>query len=181
MVACQTIPGGRRKLFWATQPDACGSSQDCGNSCGVPGLAYVPDTGEQKTIATSDWVRGLILNMLMTDGRRPGNNCGYAPNGQGGHWSESYSNGDTIGTLLRTVESSGRISELIALLRAHVESTMQRLIKRGVAISVEVNVMYLGNSRFQIGISALGTNNQMNKVGMTAERMTNAWIWSADQ
>lgn len=181
MATCQVIPGGRRKLFWSTQPDACGASQDCGRSCGNPGLAFDQDTGEERTISNSNWVRGLAINMLMTDGKRPGIPCGYTPGGQAGHWSESYANGDLIGTLLRTIEPGGRVVEITALVKAHVESTMQRLVSRGVALKIETEVTYAGSGRFLIGVSILGTNNQMTKVGITAERMTNAWIWSADQ
>lgn len=177
MVACNTSASNRRKLFWATQPEACGSSYECGASCGKPGLGFEDDNLGNRTLLTTDWLRGLILNMLMTDGRRLDNECGYNPNGIGGHWSESYGGG-AIGTLIRTIEPKGSINQLTALIQAHAESTMSRLVTRGVALKVNCVASYIGSGKFSLAIEVFGRNNQVSKVGLSADRLSNGWIWS---
>jgi len=160
-----------RKLFWATQPETCGTAPDCGASCGQPGLELQPD----GTIATGGWLRSLILNMLLTDGRLPDTDCGYRPGGQMGHWSESYVLGD-IGSLLRTAHSTGTIAETITALRANAEATLARLVSRAVAVKVEVDVAYLGNMRFSLDITVFGSTSKA-RVGLTGSRLDNSWIW----
>lgn len=203
MVTCQTPAGSRRRLFWATQPDGCGSNPVCGYQCGVPGLAYAksylydcnpnalpcppatnnpacpPDTLGPRSISTDEWVRGLIINMLMTDGRSPDTPCGYRPGSQGGHWSSSYiETGPTdIGTLMRTVPPVGRVQETVTLVSSYAKATLQRLIARGVAATVDVNGVYLGEGRMRLDITVIGRGGDTTRVGIDGARLTNGWVW----
>lgn len=177
MAACGTGAVGRRRLFWATQPDACGEDQDCFQDCGRPGFK-VETTDEGLTFSTDEWLRGLIINMLMTDGRRPASACGYSPGGRGGHWSESYMGSNAgVGTLLRTVEPGGSVVELRALLAAHAQSTLGRLVARGVAVSTNTTAEYLGNGRFRLIIEVIGINNEISRIGLSGDRLANGWVW----
>lgn len=192
----------RRRLFWATQPDGCGTVAGCGLDCGSPGLAFDdcferddltcvefgedPTTGVvsigkpiQRTIATNDWVRGLAINMLMTDGRRPDRTCGYNPRGQGGHWSESFDRGPApgIGSLMLQTDAATSVNETQNLIVAFAQSTLDRLVARGVAQRVDVTGEYLGNNRFQIIADIIGLGNNSARVGVTGERLSNGWVW----
>ena len=175
MATCVTTAIGRRKLFWATQPDAAGEDALCGANCGRPGL-----TLDGSSLSTENWIRGLAINMLMTDGREPNTECGYTPGAQGGHWSESYmSVMATVGTLVRTVKPAGRTQELTALVKGYVEATLARLVTRGVASSIEVEVKYQGSGRFLVDAQIIGTSGEVSKVGISGQRLANGWVWES--
>jgi phage gp46-like protein len=207
MAICESAAGSRRRLFWATQVDACGSdAAKCGLVCGIPGLVYTansiyndgnscrcclpavinrdcitPDTRPAQTsISTDNWVRGLIINMLMTDGKKPDTPCGYPAGTQGGHWSSSYitSGPQEIGTLVRTVKPTGLIEQQVALLGAYIDATLQRLVERGVAISVDVKSQYAGNGVVDVDITVIGTRGNDARVGIKAEKTSNGWVWN---
>lgn len=179
MVLCVTSSVGRRKLFWATQPDACDVEESCGGRCGSPGLTLTGnDPDGQRSISTENWLRGLLVNMLMTDGRRPDTPCGYTPIGQGGHWSESYIEDNAgIGTLIRTVSPAKRTSELEAVLSAYAQQTLSKLIGRGVARSVEVKVTYVSGGTFNVEAAVVGVDNLSSRIGLSAQRLENGWVW----
>jgi phage gp46-like protein len=196
MIKCVSPVPDRRRLFWATQPDACGSNEVCGYACGRPGLSIrniceevdcnitIPvgcasSNKDESSISTTNWLRGIIINMLMTDGRNPDTPCGYRPGAQGGHWSESYitSGPTSIGTLLRTIPSTGRIQENINLIVAYAQATVERLIERGVAVSVDVKGSYIGGSRMQLDITVVGRQNVTARVGIAGARLSNGWVW----
>lgn len=170
---CGDISKDRRRAFWATQVDACGVSQSCAGECGSPGLAF----SSPGVISTDNWVRGLVLNMLMTDGRMPNTDCGYAPGAQGGHWSESYGAGD-IGTLLRKIPTTGTVRESINLITGYAQATLERLIQRGVASAVDVQSRYLGNNVMALDVTITGTGSFANaRVGLSANKTAQGWIW----
>lgn len=204
MATCQVPAGSRRRLFWATQPSACGTRQTCGYECGIPGLSYskgslydcndgafgcppaterpecLPDDAiGPRSILTTDWVRGLIINMLMTDGKLPDIPCGYRPGGQGGHWSSSYieQGSPEIGTLMRTVDAVGRVQDSVSLIASFAKATLQRLVQRGVALAVEVTGVYLGSGKMRLDIIVSGRNGDEARVGIDAARTTNGWVW----
>lgn len=204
MATCQIPAGSRRRLFWATQPAACGSSAVCGYECGSPGLSYTksslydcndgafgcPPATERpeclpddsigpRSIVTTDWVRGLIINMLMTDGRLPDQPCGYRPGGQGGHWTSSYieEGNPEIGTLMRTVPPAGRVQDNVALVASFAQATLDRLLARGVALAVEVEGVYLGNGKMRLDIVVRGRGGEESRVGIDGARVSNGWVW----
>lgn len=179
MANCAETVNSRRKLFWATQPDACGSETVCGFDCGSPGLSLIDQEGG-TTIATDNWIRGLVINMLMTDGKEPDAPCGFRPGSQGGHWSSSYiDEGPTdIGTLMRTVPSSGTVNETVALVGAYAKATVQRLVERGVALSVDVQASYAGLGKVSLAITINGQGGDTAKVGLSGSRSENSWLWS---
>lgn len=178
MAVCSVPAATRRKKFWATQPDSCGRNEVCGNECGQPGLLFMA-SGTSKTISTDAWLRGLIINMLMTDGKSPDTPCGYRPGSQGGHWSESYiSNGPaSVGTLLRRVPPTGSMNESMALIVAFAQETLGRLVSRGVAEVITVAGKYLGQGRMQLDVTVQGRGNENVNVGVIAKRLANGWVW----
>lgn len=198
-LVCQVPVNSRRRFFWATQPDACGTNEVCGNDCGSPGLGVVQNCNPQscdptqdpncppvdnttKTFATTEWLRGLIINMLMTDGLLPDTECGYRPGSQGGHWSESYIadafGGPTIiGTLMRTPVATRTVQEAINLIVAYAKDTMSRLVARGVAISVDVTGSYIGGGRMKLDILVRGRTDGEARVGLVGQRLAQGWVW----
>jgi phage gp46-like protein len=121
-----------------------------------------------------------MINMLMTDGRQADTACGYRPNGQGGHWSESYiDSGDpTVGTLMRTIAPAGRVQALEAQLEAYAKQTLQKLVGRGVARSVDVVVKYVSGGNFSVNASVFGVDNRASRIGLSAQRLENGWVWN---
>jgi phage gp46-like protein len=204
-MTCNIVDNSRRKLFWATQPDACGTDIICGYECGKPGLSTQPDVlydcaqvctcctppvynpacpnanaTRRSQIITTDWMRGLIINMLMTDGREADSPCGYRPGSQGGHWSESYmATDDSIGTLIRKLPTNGTVNESVALVQAYAKATLDRLITRGVALSVSVKARYVGNLKIALDVIVIGRDDAIEtKVGISSARLSNGWVWS---
>ena len=177
-MTCFSSRPDRRRLFWATQPGACGEDQTCSGDCGVPGLAFE----SESTISTKNWLSGLIINMLMTDGRQPDTACGYRPGAQGGHWSESYiqSGPREVGTLLRKIPRTGTVRESLNLIVAHARATIDRLVARGIAQSVDVQGRYIGNNVMVLDITVQGSANFGDaRVGLSVNRTPEGWVWGA--
>lgn len=162
-----------RHNLWTNHPGACGAEDDC--DCGIPGLVM-----DGASLSTEGWIVSTLLNMLMTSGKKPDSECGWNPAGRGGHWSESYiTNGPAVvGSQIQNIGQKGRVEELRALLVAHVQQTVARLQSRGVASKVEVSGEYAGSGKFRLNISVFGTRSDPSKVGFTAERLENGWVWS---
>lgn len=177
MATCFPSTTQRRTLFWATQPDSCGTDDICGYQCGSPGLTPINDG---SSLATTDWLRGLMINMLMTDGRPLETACGVQPGAYGGHWTESYitSGPADVGTLVRTVPPQGRVQDGVNLVVAYANATLSRLVARGVASSVEVTGRYAGAGKVEISALARGTSDGDARVQLTGARMANGWIWT---
>ena len=170
----------RRRRFWTTQPAACGLVRQCGNLCGLPGLTYNDDDLRGRTIVNDEYVRGLVLNMLMTDGRVPDRPCGRTPNSVGGHWSESFDTGPApgIGTLMLSAETTTSVNETLNLIIAYGQATLARLVARGVAQSVDVTGEYLGGNEFKLDSEIFGLGNNSARVAVTGERLSNGWVWT---
>lgn len=171
------FPAGNddRRNLWTNHPDACGSGRECGGLCGVPGLSL-----DGASLSTEGWIISTLLNMLMTNGKRDDAICGWNPNGRGGHWSESYitSGPAVVGSQVSYIEPSGRVQDQQALLTAHVQQIASRLPARGVSTGVEVETEYAGNGRFRVNITVQGSRGNPSRVGVTAERMENGWVWN---
>lgn len=204
MQKCSPTNLDRRRLFWTTQPGACGTDTSCGSDCGRPGLSYTEEdtfcygepggcipanvdpacaslySNTTRTMINTNWVRGIVINMLMTDGRSADTECGYRPGTQGGHWSSSYiDNGPTdIGTLVRTVSATGTIQENVSLVSAYAQATLERLVARGVAHSVAVVGTYIGRGVMILDVEIFGTREGDVRVGLSAARLENSWVWS---
>lgn len=169
-----------RRKFWSTQPEACGSEQICGDDCSVAGLNFV-ETAEGRTIATNDYVRGLALNILMTNGFREDRECGYRPSTRGGHWSDSFrKDGGKSGSSFRYIPISYSINETISLIRAHLIKDMSKLIDYGVATKVDVDVTYKGRQRISAVIDIHGHGDEKTNVGMSGTRLKNSWVWDGE-
>lgn len=206
---CAASAKDRRRGFWATQPAACGSDPDpCreGAECGRPGLQLTsshcgryhcsccpapaeapeclgalraPAASIPRSFVTSDWLRGLILNILYTDGKNDNTPCGYVPGTQGGHWSESFrKDGQKIGTLVRTIPPQASIRDSIALIKARMVADLNRLIVMKLVSSVVVNTSYLGGNRMLAEIIITGQSGETTRVGLTGARLQNSWVWS---
>lgn len=173
---CLVPSGGRRRTFWTTQL-SCGTSEQCGDECGKPGLQYI-DEENGRTIATNDWVRSLVINILMTDARVENSACGVRPNAIGGHWSDSYRQG-YAGSRMRQVGTTGRVQDAINLINAHIVNDMNKLIDYGVAESVNVETKYLGSNRVSVVIEVVGPpSGGDGRVALEGSRLGNGWVWS---
>jgi phage gp46-like protein len=182
MADCNVSIQGRRKIFWTTQPDACGVVSACHSNCGSSGLrSFVPEGQKGRTFANSDYLRGLALNILFTDARKENRPCGYRPGAIGGHWSDSFrDDGKRAGTNLRDIPISYRIADSVKLIQAHMQSSLQKLVGYGVAQSVSVTVRYLGSNVFQSDIEIISADGERARVGVTGSRMENSWVWGSN-
>lgn len=177
----------RRRLFWSTQPDGCRTLPSCGADCAVPGIVWdetdpvagADDQRPFRSFSTDDWIRGYVLNLLMTQGRRVDTSCGYNPRGAGGHWSSSFIDDgpSDIGTLMFDVDNTQDVNSTLNLIVAFAQSTLDRMVERGVAVRVEVTGEYSGSNRFTIFAEVYGLGNQSARVNLTGERLSNGWVW----
>lgn len=167
-VDCNARLVERKRPFWATQPCACPSTVDaCGQECCTPGLTFV-DSPQGRTLATDNWILGLVLNILNTEKRIPNNLCGVNPMAIKGHWSESFIDGGfglyggaaegyRVGTGLYQLDTTKmRVNEAIAHIEAVLQTDMQKLVGLGVATSVSVTAEYLGRQRIAVEIVVEG-------------------------
>lgn len=181
MATCNGPITGRRRTFWVTQKDACGVAQNCDVPCGVPGLRlYRPEgAGEDEaSIATDDYITGLAINILGTDGIKDDVFCGHRPGARGGHWSDSFrDDGETSGTQSRYIEPQGSISENVSLIKAQIERSLRKLIKYEVATSVTVEANYVGGNAVKLSVVITGTNGKNSRVGIIGNRLKNSWAW----
>jgi len=179
---CNVQIQGRRKIFWTTQPDACGVVADCHSNCGSSGLrSFVPQGQRGRTFATNDYVRGLALNILFTDARKGDRACGYRPGAIGGHWSDSFrDDGGRAGTNLRDIPISYKVADTVKLAQAYMLSALQKLVKYGVAQNVSVAVKYTGRNTFQADIDIISSDGQSTRVGVTGSRTENSWVWGSN-
>ena len=180
MVECIGPVNGRRRIFWTTQPAACGNVASCSAECGIPGLStYVPgDDPKARTFRTNDFVVGLALNMIGTDARQDDTRCGYRPGARGGHWSDAFrGDGKSSGTQLRYIKPQASIQDTVSVIQAHFQMTLQRLVDYGVASAVIVKVKYAGRNVFNVSAEIFGSDGRTSNVGVTGTRLENSWVW----
>lgn len=177
---CEPLALPTRRTFWTTQSDACGITPSCDaeKQCGQPGLSLIQEDAGSR-IATNDWVRSLALNMLLTDARKRDTRCGHLPGTLNGHWSESFmqQSGQGVGSHVRYIGASISVRDAMALIKAEVEYTLQKLIDYGIAIEISVTAEYRGISMIHLDIEILGTAVDPTRLGVTAQRNENSWAW----
>lgn len=180
-ITCAVPNPSRRRLFWTTKADACGVETSCTDLCGRPGLVIAEplstDPPGSVRLSADGWIHSLVVNMLLTDGRKPDSACGYRPGGQGGHWSESYGAG-AVGSLIRTIPNQGRIQDSINLVVAFAQATLERLVDRGVASAVSVTGRYLGNAKMVLDVVVTGQSGETTRVGVSGSRISEGWVWA---
>ena len=166
---------GRRRLFWATQPAACGTVDVCGAECGRPGLSV-----EGGAVAFSDYVRGLALNILMTDARKEDVTCGHRPGNRGGHWSDAYrGDGMGVGSRVRDIPPQTSMADAVKLVQAYGQADLAKLVSYGVAQSVDVKAANVGGGIVALTADIIGTTGEAARVGVSAARVENQWAWLA--
>lgn len=198
MSRCAPGPASRRRIFWATQPDACGVVEECG-PCGVPGLSLVapdgcatmecnpaasspcPGVPGPRSIDNTNYVRGLALNILLTDQRREDTECGHRPGERGGHWSDAYRrDGQLSGSRLRNeVPCKGSVNEAVNLIRGYAQADLEKLVRAGVAVRVEVEARYAGNNVIDLDAKIFGMAGDLVTVGISGTRLANGWAWTS--
>lgn len=172
---CAPDISGRRRVFWTTL-DSCATYNLCGEGCSIPGLQYV-DTAEGRTIATDDWTRSLVLNILNTRSRTD-LKC-PSPAGTYGHWSESYrDDGLYIGTRVYNAaeKTYPRIMDGVKAIGAAIRSDVGKLVILGIADDVDVEIVYLGRSRVDVVVTvvARSIHRTVNLSGIYA---SDTWMW----
>lgn len=173
MTDCTLGVTGTRRPFWSTQfsPEA---REGCEQNCGVTCLRLI-----RGSIATDEQVRSLILNILLTDGRRENRVCGWRPGSQGGFWADTFRNdGFSSGTTIRDIPASGSIQDGVNLLQAFLNRDLQRLVENGVVIDVSVDAQYAGNNRVNLTITYTGPDGTNANVGVSADRLAEQWKWA---
>jgi phage gp46-like protein len=169
---------GRRRIFWTTQVQPCGSYTVCGTECAIPGLEYEDHPNDERTIKTNDWLQSLILNILNTrarsDARCPSPAAVY------GHWSESYRrDGLYIGsTLWNAAEKSYiRTSDAVKAIGAAVRADVSKLIALGLANSVEVEATYIKHGNVQVIVTAFTSAGQA-RINLSGQFVSETWVWN---
>lgn len=169
----------RRRVFWVTQPNACGVVSDGCDACVRPGLNLICGDQGGVTINNQNYVAGLVLNILLTDARNPDNNCGYTPGTRGGFWADSF-RGDGLGSgsKIRQISVKNSVREIVALAKAYAQDDLKKLVAYGVAKSVTVEAIYEGSNRISLNVTVNGQDGTVTRVGVLGERIKNAWVWS---
>jgi hypothetical protein len=181
---CLAQNAGRRRIFWTTQPEACGSYVSCGVECSIPGLVYEDSTEPHisvepagRTIKTTDWINSLILNILNTRARSD-IRC-PSPAAVYGHWSESYrGDGLWVGSRLWNAASKSyiRVADSVKAIEAAVKADVGKLVVLGVADSVSVDATYQG--RNSVAVVVVATHAQARHVVNLSGTLTaDTWIW----
>lgn len=175
---CVASPIASRRPFWTIQPSACGLSQTaCGEFCGAPGF----EMGVDGMLQTNDWITSYAISVLYTEQRLEPSACGIRPGGQKGHWSESFADdGLQFGSRLADLPNGRSTSDNQNNLRAFAIAALQKLVTRGVAVSFDVDVSYIGGLRYRMDIEINGLDGRVGRVNVDAQRLSNGWVWSND-
>lgn len=191
-----------QRIFWTTQPDACGEYTSCGFGCGRPGLKFVsaknctvscccgdnanlitPCTSDNcskpRTIANNNWLSGIAINILLTDSRRKDSNCGYKPYNINGHFSDSFiTGGNKVGTGLRYISTNMPLAKTIEAIKSEIKASLSKLISYGVAREVNVKVTYTGNNLLHADIELISSSGNKSNVGISGQRALSHWNWT---
>lgn len=186
--ACRIPEPCQRLIFAVTQPDACRQSGPCGTDCGEAGLRLIEaDDGSGVYLDKSNFVRGLFVNILLTDARREDTNCGWTPGLVGGHWSESFISpsesggiGVRIGSSLRYLRMNCSNEEAVSQVTSVLQEAGDKLRTYGVALDVEVEARYAGGGRVEASVVIIGPAGETTKVGTSAIKLSNGWVWEAE-
>lgn len=172
------IARDRRHTFWATQAD-CGIDTDrCGESCAAPGLRIEPMGGGRATISTRNWVAGLAMNILLTDGTREDTGCGIRPGQRGGHWSQAYrGDGQYNGSRIRQIPTKGKVDDLVTLIEGYVQLELERLVRWKIATRIVAKATYEGSNRVRVKASIIGETETVD-AALVATRLENSWAWT---
>lgn len=187
--SCNPLPEERRRVFWTTQLRNDPDDKSCNKFCGETGLQLVDpilkdpldaefNPGQPATILNTEWVRGLALNILGTNGRKRDTACGYKPGSLGGHWSESFAGaGAAFGNLVYVVEPQARVSDFVKLAQEYANLALQKLVSYGVAKQVNVEATYTGNNEIHLSVDIFGVNGEHSNVGVSGRMLQNSWMW----
>lgn len=178
---CLDSTDGHRRVFWTTL-DSCGRYNLCGAECSIPGLLYedkpTADLPKGRTIANTDWIRSLVLNILNTRARTD-LKC-PTPAGTYGHWSESYrDDGLYIGTRVYNVAEKpyARILDGVKAIGAAIRSDVSKLVILGIADDVDVDVLYRGRSRVDVVITVIARSVRRT-VNLAGTYSSDKWVWN---
>lgn len=142
---------------------------------GLPGCGP-PITG--GTIDTENYVQGLALNILGTNAAQAPTFCGTIPGQRLGYWLDDIT-GNKSGSSVRYIPTKGfTISQSVQFVQMQANADMQKLVKYGVANSVTVTAVYIGNSTIGLKIIIEGTDDTKTVVNGTMTKLTNAWVWN---
>jgi phage gp46-like protein len=173
---CAAVARSTRCVFWVTQ--VCESINDpCGGECAdlglqllcpIDGNCELPD--RPRTINNDNWLRGLIYNILYTDGRNPDPSCVRFSGNSGGHWSDAFQKKSSGSTYVHQ-KSYGSVSEARADAAFRLKNDLGKLIDYGVAKTVDVTVEYTGQNKFQANIVVGTTDGTSLEVGLSGQRL----------
>lgn len=159
--------------------DPCWGQLSCAPCDGGGALpdCRAPITG--ASIATNDYVRGLVINILGTNAAQKSSKCGNIPGQRQGYWLDSIT-GDTSGSSIRYVPTvSFNTAQSLQFVQMQAQADLQVLIKYGVANQVTVTSMYLGNGTIGLKIVVEGVDDETTVVNSTMTKISNAWVWNS--
>lgn len=198
---CIPVASSRFRKFWSTQPDSCPPEVGtCGFDCAKPGLALVltydptwemlncggggggvpgcPPPIVGASIATNDYVRGLVLNILGTNAAQAKTICGNIPGQRLGYWLDDIS-GIKSGSSVRYVPTKGyTVAQQVQFIQMQAQIDMQKLITYGVANTVSVVATYVGSNTVTLVITVQGVDEVTTVVNSTLAKIANAWVWN---
>lgn len=191
MINCTTESVGRRKQFWSTQQ--CDAVEVCGRECGIFGIKFSTvlcgdgcdntsidgcSTPTSKSISTENWVKGLIINILMTDGARPNSPCGWPAGNRGGHWSSSYrKDSGSSGTNIRAILAGRTTSANVLALQVEAQKIADKLVSYGVVNSAKATVKYLSGMVYSLAFEYVTKGDEIKNVGFSGTRSGNSFVW----
>jgi Phage protein GP46 len=174
---CADRNSGRRRIFWTTRQGACGDYSVCGTQCAIPGLQYVEEADDGRTIRNDEWLESLILNILNTRARTDAK-C-PSPAAVYGHWSESYrGDGLYIGSKMwnAATKSYIRTADAVKAINAAVTADVSKLVAQGLANSVDVETVYRSHNRVDIIITAT-VMNASHTLNLSGSLSSGNWFW----
>lgn len=175
---CTVTNDCTRRIFWSTQPDACAGVEVCDTECTRPGLRLLTSTAG-ATIDTSNYVRGLAINILGTDGAVSETECGVRPGNRGGHWSQIFAGSNvSFGSRIRFLNVACSITLAPRTIASQLELELQKIVTYGVARSVAVEGTYAGRGVVRLVITITGSDGQSSNVALSGTRLANAWAWN---
>jgi phage gp46-like protein len=140
------------------------------NLCSTPAPRLVG-----ATFATNDFVRGLALNILLTDAPPlPTGGCSATPGKRGGYWADDYRTDRLYtGSRLRQLTTAGTTAALATLIGQTATQDLGKLISYGIASSIVATATYLGGGSYKLQVEIDGQSFSVN-----GSKVANDWFWS---
>lgn len=155
----------------------------CVTCCDV-GRTGTPNwnVGRDKTLDTTEWVRGWVLNQLST---RAQVTCeeeiGIRDRRRGGWWADSHRETTfATGSKLWSLKWSQTVNATLETAKRYAEEALSYLVTWGIADSVTVSASYVNKVVLKLNVIVVGPSFKVATTLQGQALPDYTWLWRAE-